>query len=170
MIRSSVTYLSTSRFSFLIACSRSCWIILVELDAYAVHAMSLICGCLISLALEHVSEVTATIAANDFRSRHAKCSVSVSSHCAWNGIEICRPPAATLELMLGLIDWCIAACACVDSLVWVVFVVLASEWCFSTFLTQNAELLYSMLVSLAGNGLGSYTPLFRTARHSSSLR
>ena len=55
---------------------------------------------------------------------HTKSSVRVSRHGAWKGIEIRWPSTATLELVLGFVQWCIAASASVYTLVWVMLVVL----------------------------------------------
>ncbi len=110
-------------------------IILVKLQADTVHAMPLVCGCRISLALEYVSEVSTTVGADDLRARHAEGAIRVSCHSTWNIVEICRPATSTLELVVGFVERRIAASASVDTSIGQVLVVLAGEGGFGALFT-----------------------------------
>lgn len=116
------------------------WIILTELQRDAVYAVSLICWCWVSLSLENVSQMTSTVAANNFRSLHAEGAVSVSGHCTWNGIEICGPATTALEFVFSLVQRSVAAGAGVNALLGHMLVIFTSKWCLCALLTQDAEL------------------------------
>jgi len=105
----------------------------------------LVRGCRVSLALEHMSQVASTVAANDLCPLHAESAVGVSGHGARNGVEEGRPSATGLELMLGSVDGRVATCASVCAGGRGVLVVLARERCFGAFLTEDSELLLVQL-------------------------
>jgi hypothetical protein len=121
---------------------------LVELDAHRVHTVPLVRRCRVSFALEHMSQVTSTVAANDLCPLHAECAVGVSGHGARHGVKEGRPSAARLELVLGSVDWCVAAGAGICAGSRGVLVVFAGEGRFGAFLTEDAELLCRSSVSL----------------------
>lgn len=55
------------------------------------------------------------VAAYDFRARHAKRAILVTRHSAGDGVEEGRPAAAGLELVVRLVERCVAAGAGVDA-------------------------------------------------------
>jgi len=55
--------------------------------------MALVCGVIVTLALEDMSQVATAIAANNFGALHTKSPVSVPRDCAWHSIEEGRPTA-----------------------------------------------------------------------------
>jgi hypothetical protein len=108
----------------------------------------LICGCWVSLTLEHMSQVAPAIAANDLCPLHTESAVGVSGHSARNGVEEGRPSAAGLELVLGSVDGRVAAGAGICAGGRGVLIVLAGEGRFGAFLTKDAELLCQPSISL----------------------
>jgi hypothetical protein len=95
---------------------------------------------LITLALEDVSQMPATITAHDLCPRHPKRTIGVSCHCTRNAIEVCWPSAAGVELVGGFVEWGVASCAGIDALVGHVLVVFASKGSFGTLFAEDAEL------------------------------
>jgi hypothetical protein len=104
--------------------------------------------CRVSLALEHMSQVASAVAANDLCPLHAESAVGVSGYGARHGVKEGRPSAAGLELVLGSVNWCVAAGASICAGGRGVLVVFAGEGRFGTFLTENAELLCRTNISL----------------------
>lgn len=102
----------------------------------------------VAFALEHMSEVASAVGAHDLCPLHAESAVGVSGHCTRHGIEERRPAAAGLELVLSSVDGRIAAGASVGARAWRVLVIFAGEGSFGAFLTENAELLCCMKVSV----------------------
>ena len=92
------------------------WIILVELQAHAVHTMPLVRRGRVSLSLENVSQMTSAVRAHDLRPLHTECAISVSCHSPRNVVEICRPAAARLEFVIGFVKRRVAAGAGVDTI------------------------------------------------------
>jgi len=86
--------------------------------------------------------MTTAFAANDFRPGHSESSVCVAGDGAWYRVEVGRPTATRLEFMVGCVEGSVARGASIDTLVRVVFVVLASERRFGAFLTEHTELLF----------------------------
>jgi len=117
-------------------------IILSELQADTVHAMPLIDRGCITFSFEDVAKMATTVAADNLSSLHAKGAIRVSRHCARDGIEICRPTAARLELVVCLVERRIAASAGVDTLLGHVLVIFSCSWSFGTLLSENPELFY----------------------------
>lgn len=62
-------------------------------------------------------------------------------HCAGQAVEVCRPAARGLELVVGAIQRCATSCAVVRPCLRVVLVVLACERLLRAFLAENPELL-----------------------------
>ena len=116
------------------------WIIRIEIQADAVHAMPLIRWSGITFALENVSQMPTTIAAYYFCSLHSKCAICMSRNSAWDVIEICRPTAARLEFVVCFVEWRIATSTRVDACFGHMLVILAGKWSFSALLSKNAEL------------------------------
>lgn len=117
------------------------WITLLELQRYTVDTMPLISGSWETLALEYMSQMPSTIAADDFCSLHAKRAVCVPRHCTRDCVEESWPSATRFELLIGGIKWCIACCAVVCAGSWVMLIVVAREWSFSALLADDTELL-----------------------------
>lgn len=116
-------------------------IVLVEVERNAVDTVSLVGGCGVSLSLEDVSEVTAAIRADNLDSLHAKGAVRMSRHGTGDSVEEGGPAAAGLELVVGLVERCLAAGAGVDTLGGHVLVVFASEGTLGALFAEDAELL-----------------------------
>jgi hypothetical protein len=67
-------------------------VLLVELDADGVYAMTLVrWGMPVALSLEDMSQVAAAVAADNLSTLHAEGSVGVSCDCSRYGIEKGRP-------------------------------------------------------------------------------
>lgn len=115
-------------------------VIFVEIQADAVHAVPLVGRCAVSLALEDVSKMATTVAANNLRPRHAKRTIRVPRHRARDVVKIRWPSAAGLELVVGFVKWRVAAGTGVDAFVWVMLVVLSGTRRFRALLTQNTKL------------------------------
>ena len=71
--------------------------------------MSLIRRRRVSLSLEHMSQMSSTVAANDLCPLHAERAVGVSCHSARDSVKERRPAAARLELVVGLVERSLAA-------------------------------------------------------------
>ena len=65
----------------------------------------------------------------------------MSSHCSWDIVEVGRPSAAGLELVVCFVERSVAAGAGVNSFFRHVLVVFANEGSFGSFLSEDAELL-----------------------------
>jgi hypothetical protein len=131
--------------------------------------MPLICRCLVSLALKHMSKMSTTVGADDLRPGHSERAVCVSRHSAWDVVEVCRPSAARLEFVVCLVEWRIASGARVDTLFRQMLVIFSGEWSFSSLFTQDAELFWNSTVLVTARRLGRLRediPLLRTACHS----
>ena len=115
-------------------------IILVEFQRDTVDTMPLIGRRSIALALEDVAQVSAAICAYDFCSLHAKRAVCMPGHRTGNIVEISRPSAARFELVVGFVERCVAAGACIDTGLGRMLVIFASEGCLGTLFAENAEL------------------------------
>jgi len=117
-------------------------LIITEVDADTVDTVPLIRRRRVTLALEHVSQMTATIATHYLRPRHAECTVRVPSYSSGHSIEESWPSTSTLELVLRGIEGCIAADAVISSLARSVFVVFASEGGFGSLFAEDSELFW----------------------------
>ena len=89
--------------------------ILREAQADTIYTVTLICRSFISLALEYMTKMTPAVAADDFRPLHAESVVHVSGHRTRDGVKVCRPATAGLELVISGIKWRIATCAVVNA-------------------------------------------------------
>lgn len=94
-----------------------------------------------SFSLEDVTQVSSAVRADDLCARHAKGAILVAGHGAWDGVEVCRPAAARLELVVGLVERCAAPCASVDTLGRVVLVIFTGARGLGALLSEDAELL-----------------------------
>jgi hypothetical protein len=116
------------------------WVIFRKLQADAVDAVPLIRWCIIALSFEDMTQVAATVAADNLRPLHAESTVCMSRDCARDGVIICWPATARLELVIGFVEWRIATSACVDTRIGHMFVVFTCTWSFGAFLSKNSEL------------------------------
>lgn len=103
--------------------------------------MSLVGRRRVSLSLENVSQMTATITADDLRPAHAERSVCVSGDGAGHSVEEGGPAAAGLEFVVGFVQSRAATGAVVDPRGWGMLVVFPSEGGFGAFLAEDTELL-----------------------------
>ena len=113
-----------------------------EVQADAVHAMPLVGGCGISLALENMAEVTAAVGADDLGSRHAMAAVHMAGDGAGDAVKVSGPPAARLKFVVRLVEWRIATGAGINALARVVLVKLPSSRGLRSLLPEDTELLY----------------------------
>jgi len=122
-------------------------IVLVKLEANAIHAMPLVCRRRVPFALEDMAEVAPAVGAHNLGAQHAMRAVLVPLHGARDAVEVGRPAAARLELVRGLVERRVTAGARVDAFLSEVLVVLAREGRLRTLLSQDAELLWLTLVA-----------------------
>lgn len=94
----------------------------------------------VSLALEHMSQMPAAVAAHNLRSLHTKCAVCMPCDRAGHGVEEGGPAATRFEFLIGGVEGCLARGAGVDAFAGVVLVVLAREGGFGPLLADDAEL------------------------------
>ena len=73
--------------------------------------MPLVGRCGISFSFEYVSQMSATVAAHDLRAPHSEGIIGMPSHGTGDTVEVGRPAAARLKLVIGSVQRCIAACA-----------------------------------------------------------
>ena len=73
--------------------------------------MSLVCGCLEALALEDVSQMSATRSTHNLSAQSVR--VCDAGDCAWQSIEEGGPSAARVELEAGRVQRSAAGCAVV---------------------------------------------------------
>lgn len=116
-------------------------LLLSKLQTDTVNTMPLIGRRIVSLSLEHMSQMSSTITAHNLRPLHAECAICVSRHRTWYCIKESRPSASALELLICGVESCSAAGASVRALLWIVFVVVTGEWRLGAFLSEDAELL-----------------------------
>lgn len=109
--------------------------------------MALVCRCRIPLALEDMTQVPATIGADDFNPRHPQCPILVTGNSAWYAVKICRPTASRLELLIGLVQRGLTSCAGVDTLLRMVLIELARTRRLGALLPEDAKLFCNLVVS-----------------------
>lgn len=109
--------------------------------------MPLIGGRVEALALEHVAQVAAAVGAHNLGARHAERAVLVAHDGAGDRVEVRRPPAARLELVVGLVQRRRAPRAGVDALRGVVLVEGAGAGGLRALLAEDAELFFGVRVS-----------------------
>lgn len=69
-------------------------IVLVEVQRHTVNTVTLICRCIVTLALEHMSQMSSTVRADNLRPLHSKRAIRVTSDRSIYGIEVCGPSTA----------------------------------------------------------------------------
>lgn len=85
----------------------------------------------------------AAVGADNLNPRHAECAVLVAGHGAGDAVEVRRPAASGLELVIGFVQWCLTSCTGVDALLRVVLIKLSRAWCLGALLPENSKLLYT---------------------------
>lgn len=85
--------------------------------------------------------MSATVGADNFRSRHTQSVILMSGDGAGNAVKVRRPAASRLELVVGLVKRSAAACAGVNAFLGVVLVKLSGTGGFSSLFSENTELL-----------------------------
>jgi hypothetical protein len=102
--------------------------------------VALICRRWETFALEDVPQMPTTVGADNLGSRHAQGAVLMTSDRAWDAVKVRWPSTARLEFVVGLVQWCFTACACVDTLLWIVLVELSRAWWLGALFPEDAEL------------------------------
>lgn len=92
------------------------------------------------LAFKNMSEVASAVITDNFGPLHPECVVDMSLNSTGDRIEVSRPATARLELVVGLVERCIAAGAVIDTLRGVVGVIFSSTSRLSALFTENPEL------------------------------
>lgn len=95
-----------------------------------------------TLALEDVAQMPAAVGAHNLGPHREQGAVLVAHHGAGDAVEVGGPAAAAAELVRGLVERRLAACARVDALGGVVLVELAGAGGFGALFTQDAELFF----------------------------
>ena len=93
------------------------------------------------LALKNVTQVSATVVADNLSAHHAQSSILLLSHSPWHRIPEGGPSTPRFKLVVRFVKWRVASTASVDAGVGGVFVILAAAWHFGAFLAEDAELL-----------------------------
>lgn len=77
----------------LLGCLR-CTFTLVELQANAVHAVSLVSRRIVPFTLEDMTQMASAIRAHNLRSTDTKRSIFKTFDCARNAVKVCWPAAS----------------------------------------------------------------------------
>lgn len=101
-------------------------LLLAELERDRIDTMTSIGGCLVSFAVEDVSQMSSTVLASDFGAFHPEGAIFMCFQCAWDAIVESRPSTARIELGFGLVQVCTTSSTLVHSLL-EMFVVLSCE-------------------------------------------
>ena len=118
-------------------------LILRKPQANTIHTVPLIRGRGVPLSFEDMTQMPATVAADDLRPFHAKSIIHMSGHRSRNRIKVCWPAAARLELMVGFVERRVAPGAVVHALRRVVGIVLSRAGALSSLLAEDAELFWT---------------------------
>ena len=116
-------------------------VILVEVQAHTIHAVSLVRRGIVPLPLKNMSQMTTAVAAHDFCPAHSESAICMSCHGSRNAVEISRPSTAGLEFMSGLVKRRRASRTGVDPFIGRMFIELAGKGSFSSLLAEDAKLL-----------------------------
>ena len=116
--------------------------------------MPLIRRRIISLPFKHMTQMAPAVRAHDLCPLHPQRTIRVASHGSRNVVEVRRPAAARLELLLRSVQWRVAGCAGVDAAFRHVFVKFAGKGGLGSLLPEDAELI-CLRVRVAG-GVGSW--------------
>lgn len=93
-----------------------------------------------SLAFKNMSKMASAVITDNFGPLHSKCVVDMSLNSTGDRIKVGRPATARLELVVGLVERCVAAGAVIDTLSGVVGVIFTSTSRLSALFTENPEL------------------------------
>lgn len=93
-----------------------------------------------SFAFENMPKVASAVITNNFGPLHSECVVDMSLNSTRDRIKVGRPAAARLELVVGLVEGCVAAGAVIDTLRGVVGVIFTSASRLSALFTENSKL------------------------------
>lgn len=107
------------------------------------------------LAFENMPQMTSAVVTDNFGPHHAEARVGFLSYRTRHSVPKCRPSAARVEFMIGLVEWGLAAGAFIDASVRVVLVVLGRAGHFSALFTEDAELFWRKLCLPFALGLGN---------------
>lgn len=113
-----------------------------KLHTDAVDTVSLIRRRTETLSFEDMTKVSTTVGAHNFGSFHSEAAIHMSCHCTRNVIEVRRPSAARLELVVCRVERGITAGTGIDSGLWHVLVKLSCIGRLSSLLAQNAKLFF----------------------------
>ena len=94
----------------------------------------------IPLPLEHMPQMSSTPRTHNLRPFHPKSAIHIPLHGAGDAVEIRRPAAPGLELLVGGVERGVAGGAVVGACGRHVFVVGAGEGGFGAFFAEDAEL------------------------------
>lgn len=103
--------------------------------------MALIRRGLVPFALEDMTQVAAAVGADNLDAQHAQRTVRVPGDGAGDAVVVGGPATAGLELVVRLVQWCIAAGAGVDARLRCVLVILAGAGRLGSLFSEDAELL-----------------------------
>lgn len=138
----------------------------------------------IPLPLEHMAQMAPAITAHNLGALHAERAIRMPRHGPGDAVEIRGPAATRFELVRGAVEGRGAGGAAVGARGGGVFVVGAGERGFGAAGAEDAELFCwfrwrALVVRFCGEREGGVVrgggcfvdiiPLFKTARHSSSL-
>jgi len=84
--------------------------------------------------------MSAAVGAHNLRPLHAETRVRVSRHRAGEAVEVRRPAAAGLELVVCFVQGCVTGSTGVDARAGHVLVVLAGEGRFGALFAEDPEL------------------------------
>jgi hypothetical protein len=79
-----------------------------------------------------MAKMTAAVGADDLSPLHTKSAIHVSGHSTGDGVKVCRPAAAGLELVVSRIERRVATCAVVNAFRRVVRIVFAGAGALSS--------------------------------------
>lgn len=94
-----------------------------------------------SFARKNMTEMTTAVATHNLCSLHSKSAIRMPGHSSGDRIEIRGPTTTGLEFMVGCVKGRVTAGAGIDTLGWVVGVILPCTGTFGALFTQDSELL-----------------------------
>jgi hypothetical protein len=140
-----------------------------KVDANTVHAMPLVLGVSKALALENMPEMSAAVVAHNLRPHHAHCAIGPLANSARHSVPEGGPAAARVEFVVCLVERCLAAAARVDAGIGVVLVEGTGPGRLGALLSENAELLWRVLVGMRGSRYNVCAPGESCVCHSPSV-
>lgn len=116
--------------------------ILCKPQTNTIHTVTLIGRGRIPFTLEDMTKMASTVAAGNFRALHTKGAVHMSLYSTGNRVKIGRPATAGLELVIGLVQRCVAAGAVINTRGRGVGVIFTSSRALCPLLAEDPELFY----------------------------